>query len=101
MHTNYPIVNKTKATLLGIVIWVILTVAFSKWEAGPDSFDQVGFPLYFYKFSSSKYTVTTGGGYTLRIDLINLLADLFFAIAFVLLLNFILLRIFKPKTTTL
>ncbi|MBL4675348.1 MAG: hypothetical protein JKY70_03960 [Mucilaginibacter sp.] len=93
--------NKTKATILGIIIWVILTVVFAKSDAASDGYSLMGFPFYFYTYFSGKQANTVSSGTAFKIDLINLLADLFFAIAFVLLINFILLRIFKPKTTTL
>jgi hypothetical protein len=91
-------VNKTKATFLGLFIWIIITIIFSKSDAASDGYDLIGFPIYFYSLFSGKSTDPTA--YGVKVDFIKLIFDLIIAAAFITLLNMILLKIFKPSKTT-
>jgi hypothetical protein len=91
-------VNKTKATFLGLLIWIVITIIYSKVDAAPHGSDLIGFPFYFLSLSAGKSAVVAVGlGFNL--DFAHLILDVILAIAFVLLLNIILLKIFKPSKT--
>ena len=93
--------NKTKATLLGMLIWVIITMIYSRFAGIANDFNSIGFPLHFYSYFASKpnNSDVVSEGTAFRIDFVPLILDLFCAIVFIVLLNVLLSKKFKPSKT--
>ncbi|WP_374948689.1 hypothetical protein [Mucilaginibacter sp.] len=93
--------NKTKGTLIGGLIWIIITIIYSKLYSFNSNYESIGFPLYFYRTFVGKpgNSDLIASGTAFRIDFIPLLIDLFSAALFIITLNFILDRLFKPTKT--
>jgi flagellar biogenesis protein FliO len=90
-------VNKTKATFLGILIWIIITLIFSQLNAASNGVYIIGFPFYFVNIFFDKSGISTG--FRFEGDLVKLAYDLFIAFAFIVLLNIVLMKLFKPSKT--
>ncbi|WP_454800953.1 hypothetical protein [Mucilaginibacter phyllosphaerae] len=93
--------NKIKATLLGVLIWVIITIIYSSFDANNNQHHSIGFPFPFYNYFAGNpgNSDVVAGGVAFSIDFISLILDLFFAAVFIFLLNLILVRLFKPSKT--
>jgi hypothetical protein len=91
--------NKIKATLLGILIWVVITIIYSSFGPNTNDYHSVGFPFHFYNYFAGNpgNSDVVSGGIAFSIDFISLILDLFFAVVFIVLLNLILLRLFKSS----
>ncbi|MBB6112496.1 hypothetical protein [Mucilaginibacter lappiensis] len=85
---------KTKAIWLGIAIWIIITVVFSKFDAPADGFSSIGFPLHFYTYFEGKSA--SGSSIDHGIILTYLLVDFIALIVFIVLLHVILSGRRKP-----
>jgi len=85
---------KTKAIWLGIAIWIIITVVFSKSDAPSDGFTSIGFPLHFYSYTGGK--LSSGSYINNGVILTYLLVDFIALIVFIVLLHIILLSRRKP-----
>jgi hypothetical protein len=89
-------VNKTKAAFLGILIWIIITLIFSQLNAASNGVYIIGFPFYFVTIFL-KSGISTG--FRFEGDLVKLAYDLFIAFVFIVLLNIVLMKLFKPSKT--
>ncbi|MBD1387719.1 hypothetical protein IDJ75_20720 [Mucilaginibacter rigui] len=89
--------NKTKATFLGVLIWIIITLIFSQLNAASNGVYVIGFPFYFLTIFTSKSAISTG--FRFEGDLVKLASDLFIAFVFIVLLNIILMKLFKSSKT--
>lgn len=85
---------KKKAILWGIPIWIIITVAFSTFDAAADGFTSIGFPLHFYTYFEGKSA--SGSFIKHGVILTYFLIDVIALIAFILLVRIILLSRRKP-----
>jgi hypothetical protein len=90
-------VNKTKAAYLGILIWIIITLIFSQLNAASNGVYIIGFPFYFVTIFLSESGISTG--FRFEGDLVKLAYDLFIAFVFIVLLNIVLMKLFKPSKT--
>jgi hypothetical protein len=91
-------VNKTKAAFLGILIWIIITLIFSQLNTASNGVYIIGFPFYFVNIFFDKSGISTG--FRFEGDLVKLAYDLFIAFVFIVLLNIVLMKLFKPKTNS-
>jgi uncharacterized membrane protein len=90
---------KTKAIWLGITIWIIITVVFSKFDAPADGFTSIGFPLHFYTYFEGKSA--SGSSIDHGLILTYFLVDFIALLAFIILFSIILPGRRKPIKTHL
>ncbi|NHA06781.1 hypothetical protein G7092_23460 [Mucilaginibacter sp. HC2] len=88
---------KRKAIWLGIAIWIIITVVFSKFNTASDGITSIGFPLHFYTHFEGKSA--SGSGVTYGLVLTGLLVDIVALLTFIILIYIILPGRRKPVKT--
>ncbi|OOQ60097.1 hypothetical protein [Mucilaginibacter pedocola] len=89
--------SRKKTTLLGLLVWVVITFIFSEFHSASDGTDHIGFPFYFYSYFSGKSDDPLA--YGIKIDFIKLFADLLIAAAFIIVFNMLSQKVSKPYKT--
>lgn len=56
MITSELIMTKKTALLAFIIVWIIITIIYSKYDTPADGFTLIGFPFHFYSYFSGKTT---------------------------------------------